>query len=72
VQLNSLLSQMLVLDSDLPFSFKIAWLLYHTWFSMKIRGLVVRAFACEGLGTHLFVKVPRPGDSKVTFFGQFR
>jgi len=22
-----------------------------------------------GLGTHLFVKVPRPGDSEVTFFG---
>jgi len=21
----------------------------------------------EGLGTHLFVKVPRPGDSEVTF-----
>jgi len=23
----------------------------------------------SGLGTHLFVKVPRPGDSEVTFFG---
>jgi len=22
-----------------------------------------------GLGAHLFVKVPRPGDSEVTFFG---
>jgi len=24
-------------------------------------------FYIVGLGTHLFVKVPRPGDSKVTF-----
>jgi len=24
-------------------------------------------FSCLGLGTHLFVKVPRPGDSEVTY-----
>jgi len=28
---------------------------------------VVRSQDSPGLGTHLFVKVPRPGDSEVTF-----
>jgi len=27
----------------------------------------VYAKCSKGLGTHLFVKVPRPGDSEVTF-----
>jgi len=29
--------------------------------------LIVRVVASLGLGTHLFVKVPRPGDSEGTF-----
>jgi len=35
----------------------------NLYFSMR------RVILLIGLGTHLFVKVPWPGDSKVTFFG---
>jgi len=28
---------------------------------------VCKDVGCRGLGSHLFVKVPRPGDSEVTF-----
>jgi len=37
---------------------------------LKISFLVFQEFIIFfGFGTHLFVKVPRPGDSEVTFSG---
>jgi len=39
----------------------------HVNLSDEIRSLEKHSPLISGLSTHLFVKVPRPGDSEVTF-----
>jgi len=47
---------------------KLTWTWIRLYYTVVNRWTkFVISFAELGLGTHLFVKVPRPGDSEVTF-----